>query len=221
MAEKKKSKNPSILYIEAESKPAEPEKFFIDSIFIKRLPKDIFLCYTIQNKRQAEAMKKELIANNIRVHGFQQVIGCTRLKTPYNIVLIGQGRFHALNLAIQNPQHPVHVYCNGSSIAITKKDLEEHEKRKQGALSLFFAKEKIGILASTKPGQEKLKEAEALKKRLEKKYTEKKFFILISNTLNLHEMQNFDFDVYINTACPGLAYDSPRILNLDDILPFL
>ena len=216
----KAKKTPAILYIEALDNKTKPEDYFIDPNFIKNLPKDVFLTYIIQFKGQAETMKKALEANNIRVRGFQSVLGCSELKTPYPILLIGQGRFHALNLAIQNNK-PVIIYSNGSSIAVGRKEIEEHNKKKQAALSQFFMKDKIGILVSTKPGQNRLKEAEALKKKLEKKYSQKKFFIFISNTLNLYETQNFDVPIYINTACPGLALDSPKILNTDDILPFL
>ena len=216
----KNKKTPAILYIEARSSKTKPEDYYIDPKFIKNLPKDIFLVYSIQFKQQAEQMKKALEAGNIRIRGFQQVLGCSELKTPYAILLIGQGRFHALNLALQN-ERPVIIYSNGSSVIVGRKEIEEYRKKKQAALSRFFMEDKIGILVSTKPGQNRLEEAEALKKKLERKYPQKKFFIFISNNINLHEMSNFDADLFINTACPGLSYDSPRILNTDDILPFL
>ena len=68
-----------ILYIEAKSK-TKPEAYNIDKSFIEKLPKEVFLSYTIQNKPQAEAMKKALEHYNIAVAGFQQVLGCTKLR---------------------------------------------------------------------------------------------------------------------------------------------
>jgi len=208
-----------VLYIETRSK-AKPEDYNIDINFIKHLPKDIFLAYSIQFRGQAEAMKKELERNNIKVHGFRQVLGCTKLKSPYTILLMGQGRFHALNLALQNTR-PILLYSNGSSIAVGKREVDEYNKRKQGALSLFFSSDNTGIIVSAKPGQENLKRALKLKQKIEKKYPEKQVYIFASSMINTREFENFKIGSWINTACPGLANDNARILNIEDILEFL
>ena len=209
-----------VLYIETRTK-TKPEDYFIDENLITRLPKKIFLAYSIQFKGQAETMKKALEKHGINVMGFQQVLGCTRLKTPYTILLIGQGSFHALNLAVQNPEHPLIIYSNGSSLAITRKQTDELQKKKQAALSLFLMSDRIGILVSLKPGQEKLGEAESLVKKIEKKYPEKKVYIFISDSINPNEFQNFNIQSWINTACPGLSQDSGKIANIDDVSEIL
>jgi len=209
-----------IIYIEAKNKK-ESNGEFIDENFIKTLPNEIFLLYSIQFYNQALAMKKALETSGIRVKGFQQVLGCTKLKTQYPILLIGQGRFHALNLAVQNPQNPLIIYDNGSSFVITKKEIQEIEKKRQLSLNKFLHAKNIGILVSTKPGQENLKQAEELQNKINKKYPEKKIFIFISNMINTSEFENFDIDIFINTACPGLARDSSKVINSDDIYQFL
>lgn len=211
-----------ILYIETRSK-TKPEEYFIDENFIKRLPKQIFLAYSIQFKGQAETMKKALEKQGIRVIGFRQVLGCTKLRVvpPCTILLIGQGRFHAFNLAVQNPKHPLIIYSNGSSLAIGKRELDELRKKKQTSLSIFLSSKEIGILVSTKPGQENLKKAELLASKIEKKYPQKKAYIFISNNISMRELENFKIKSWINTACPGIASDNPRIANADDISEFL
>jgi len=210
-----------VLYIEAQQKLGKNEAYFIDPNFIKQLPKDVYIVYTIQFKGQALAMRDALKKHGNTIQGFAQVLGCSKLKTPYTILLIGQGHFHALNLALQNPQHPVLLYSNGSSLAVGAREIEKYQINKKNALNLFFASDKIGIIVSTKPGQENMKQAKALAKKIEKKYSEKRVFIFVSNNINTTEFQNFDVPVFINTACIGLAYDSPKILNSDDILEFL
>jgi len=216
------AKKINVLYIEGKSK-LKDEDYFIDSNFIKTLPKEVLLAYSVQFKGQAQAMRNALEKNKIRILGFKQVLGCTKLAEKEKrcpILLIGNGMFHALNLAVQS-RHPVLLYSNGSSRLIGKKDIESIEKKKSAALSKFFSLDEIGILVSTKPGQEKLKEAEKLKEKILKKYPQKKVFIFISDSINMHEFQNFGIEIFINTACPGLALDSAKILNADDILPFL
>lgn len=211
-----------VLYIEGKSNLKE-EAYFIDPNFIKNLPKELVLLYSIQFKGQAIAMKRALKKAHIKIIAFRQVLGCTKLaekEKSHTILLVGQGSFHAINLVLQS-EHPIIIYSNGSSRAIGKKDVEHINKNKQAALSKFFMLEEVGILVSTKPGQEKVKQALELKKKINKKYPEKKVFIFVSDSINTSEFQNFSTAIFINTACPGLAYDSPKIVNSDDVLPFL
>jgi diphthamide biosynthesis enzyme Dph1/Dph2-like protein len=210
-----------ILYIEARQKLGKDDQYFIDPNFIKTLPRDVYIVYSVQFKGQALAMKEAIAKHGNTIRGFNQVLGCSKLKTPYTILLIGQGRFHATNLALQNPEHPILIYSNGSSIAFGEKDIEKLRQNQKNALNLFFASDKIGILVSTKPGQEHLDSALSLKKKIEKKHPEKKVFLFVSNNINTAEFVNFDVPIFINTACKGMAYDSPKIANIDDILDFL
>ncbi len=210
------SKQPAILYIEALSKPIGSEKYFIDLNFIKTLPKEIYLCYTIQFKEQAEAMREALKKAKIKVMGFQQVLGCSKLKTPHTILLIGQGTFHSLNLARQNKQ--VIIYSNGSSYTLGERERAEFEKQKQANYNRLLHYNNIGIIISTKLGQNRLIDAQQIKSKLEKKYPEKKFYLFISNQINTREFENFNIDFWINAACPGLINDYPKIINIDDVL---
>lgn len=211
------AKKPSLLYIEALNNKTKPEDYFIDSNFVNNLPKEIVLAYILQFKGQAEQMKKAIEASGRKIKGFQQVLGCTKLKTPYNIVLIGNGRFHALNLARQN-EKPILLYSNGSSIVVGERERAEYEKRIQSSRNLFLHANNIGIIVSTKPGQNRLSDARAILKKLEKKYPNKKFYSFLSSHINTAEFENFNIDFWINTACPGLINDSLKIMNIDDIL---
>ena len=213
----KPQKSPAILYLEAKTNETQPSKFFIDPNFIKTLPKEIYLCYTIQNQAQAEAMKKALEKNKIKIKGFSQVLGCTKLKTPYTILLIGQGNFHGLNLARQNDM--VIQYSNGSSYVYSEKQKEEYNKRVMNSFNMFLHSSNIALIVSTKPGQNRLNDAQELKIKLEKKYPQKNFYLFISSHINIKEFENFSVDFWINTACPGLINDNPKIGNIDDISP--
>jgi len=208
-----------VLFIEGKSK-AKQEDYFIDSGFINKLPDRVFLAYLAQFKGQANAMKKAIEKSGREIAGFQQVLGCTKLSVPQQIILIGNGSFHALNLAMQN-KLPILLYSNGSSRLIGEKDIAELKKKKQAALSTFFASKNIGIIVSTKPRQENLKLAEEVKQKINAKYPEKQVFFFISNTINIAELENFTIDFWINTACPRISEDSRKILNPDDISEFL
>lgn len=204
-----------ILYIEAKKKAKS-----ISPINIATLPKELFIAYCIQYKHEAEAIKNQLESKHIKIFGFQQVLGCTKLKSKYPLLLIGSGKFHALNLALQN-KTPVYIYNNSTISQIDPKELEMLKQRKKAALNRFFISDKIGILVSTKPGQENMKMAEEIKKKINEKYPEKTIYILLSNSINTAEFENFKIDFFINTACSGLLNDSSKIINTDDILSFL
>lgn len=182
---------------------------------IKKLPKKLFLAYSIQYKDLAESIKLLLKSNNITVTKFQQVLGCSKISNKSNlpILLIGTGRFHAINLYLQAPE--IYVLENNKIIKISAQEIEQLKIRRKTALMKFLNADKIGILVSTKPGQENIKQAVKLKDKLKKK--NKQAYILLSNNINIAELENFNIDSWINTACPGLALDSNKIVNMDEV----
>jgi 2-(3-amino-3-carboxypropyl)histidine synthase len=204
-----------ILYVEAQKKPTENINL---DICINELPKEIFLSYSIQFKKIAEKIKEELEKRKIKILGFRHVLGCTKLNINKNtpILLVGSGRFHALNMALQG--YEVYIYNNSMLNKITKEDIKKLKENRQAAINNFLHSSSIGILVSTKPGQQNLRKAQEIKKKIEKKYPEKNTSIFISNNINTGELENFQIDAWINTACPGLANDSKKIINSEDLL---
>ena len=70
----------------------------------------------------------------------------------------------------------------------------------------------IGIIVSTKPGQERLKKAFDLKKRIK----DKNCYIFAADTINPAEFDNFNFiECWINTACPRFADDKKGVINYE------
>lgn len=200
-----------IMFVEAKKKLTD---FNIDSINFNILPKQIFLAYPVQYKELAEKIKNKLQEKGKKVIGFRQVLGCSRLKSKAPILLVGSGKFHALQLALQNNQ----VYILEEKIRkLEEKEIENIKAKRKVALSKFLAAEKVGILVSLKPGQENLKKALILKKKLEKKGKEVKIFL--ADNINIEELENYDIESWVNTACPALPLDclDNRIVNTDEI----
>jgi diphthamide biosynthesis enzyme Dph1/Dph2-like protein len=207
-----------VLFIETKKKLGE-----IPSLSsLTRLPRELFLAYSIQYKSLAEVIKRQLESKGHKIAGFQQVLGCSKLKLnkKIDILLIGTGRFHALNLALQNTGR-VFVFDEGNISEIKQEEIELLKKQKRIQLNKFVLANKLGILISTKPGQENLAKSEQLKEIIRKKYPEKNVYFFISNNINVNEFENFYIDFWINSACAGLINDSPKIANIDDILEFL
>ena len=198
------------LFIEAQKKL----NVEVNSINLKTLPEKVFLAYSIQYKKLAEGVRKKLVKLGKKVTGFKQVLGCTKLKSKVPILLVGSGRFHALNLALQGSE--VYILEGKSVSKVEDNEIKKLKGRRKAALTRFLTADSVGILVSSKPGQERLKEALALKKKLEKKG--KKARIFLTDTIALSELENFPIDSWVNTACPSLILDDSRVLNIDEVM---
>lgn len=209
-----KNSKPAILYLEAQKKQRSFNKQAFEQA---SLPKEIYLAYSIQYKPLALEVKRFLESKKIAVKGFTQVLGCSDIKTDFPILLVGSGKFHAINLALSNKE----VYIYNSSLnqieKINEAEIRVIRAKTQAKLSKFFLLNEIGMLVSTKPGQNNLTRALLLKSKIEKQYPEKKIFIFISNNFNLSETENFNIQLFINTACRGLANDSSAIISSEEI----
>ena len=71
-----------LLYIESKLKNLETNLLKEE---IAKLPKNIFLAYSIQYKAQAFKIKKQLEGNKIKVSKFEKVLGCSKLNNKSNI----------------------------------------------------------------------------------------------------------------------------------------
>ncbi len=184
-----------------------------------QLPKEITLAYSIQYKELAEKLKKKLEAKGKKIDFAGQVLGCSVINVKGKaLLLIGSGRFHAVQLALTT-EKPVYILDGNKLSKINEEEIEKLKLKRKSAISKFLSAENIGIIVSVKPGQNKMKEAEKLKKKLEDKG--KKIFIFLCDNINLQELENFPCQSWINTACPGLFLDDSRIVNIADIKEYI
>jgi len=182
------------------------------------------LVTTIQHIHKLKEVKK-IIPNSV-IGG--QVIGCNISKAKKiapkvkAFLFIGSGNFHPLKIAMETGKEvfTADPYTNHVG-KISKEEVDERKRRQKGAYLTFLHAEKIGILVSTKKGQDKLKDAQKLKNKLKKE--EKAAFIFIFDTLDFNQLESFpDIDCWVNTACPRMAiedYDKflKPVINIEEI----
>lgn len=179
---------------------------------LEKLPKNIAICYSIQFKKQAEELKNKLI--NKKITNFVQVLGCSKpnfSKDTQAILLIGQGKFHSVSLQYETGI-PVYLLEENKLIQVSKTDVEKIKQKQKASYVNFLNSKNVGIIISTKPGQQRLKKAIDLKKNLEKKS-----YLFLSNNINTSEFENFKIDSWVNTACPRLDLDDFRIINPEQL----
>jgi len=177
-----------------------------------KLPKNIAIAYSIQYKEIAEQIEK-LLKNKKNITKITQVLGCSKPIFPKEtkaILIITDGKFHATSLAFET-KLPVYILNSNKFEKVSKKDMEFLEKKQKAAYVRYLNSKEIGILVSTKPGQQKLNRAIEFKKNLKNK----KSYLFISNNLNPQEFENFNLNCFVNTACPRMDIEDSRIINLN------
>ena len=198
------------LFIPAKSK-TKLDKSVINKIS-KKLPKNIAITYSIQYQIQAKGIK-QILQQNHKITSFIQVLGCSRPKFPKNtraILLISDGKFHATSLAYETTL-PTYLLENNKLNKISHKDIENMKKKQKSAYVRFLNSKKVGVLVSTKSGQQRLKKALDFKKRLK----DKESYLFICNNIDTSEFENFGLDSWVNTACSRLDMDNNKIVNIN------
>jgi len=171
-------------------------------------------------KQYLESKGKTVIIKQGAKHK-AHILGCNSSaldKSADTILIITDGKFHAINNAIQI-QKPIHIFNTKTLDKITQKEIDTYNKKILAKQKKFLISKKVGLLLSTKHGQ-KQKSINKIKKEIEK--LNKKVYIFESNNINPNEFENFpQIQIWVNTACFGLARDDPKIINLSDITNFL
>jgi diphthamide biosynthesis enzyme Dph1/Dph2-like protein len=199
------------LYIESKKKV----KLADLEIDTSQLPKNIAIAYSIQYKDLAFELKKKL-SKKYNITDFVHILGCSRpkIKKTQAILLISSGKFHAINLALET-KLPIYILEGNNITKVSEEEVNNLKNLKKASYMNFLNSNKVGILVSTKPGQENLKKTLEIKKKLNAKYKDKKSYILIANNINTSEFENFNIDSWINTACPRI--EGNKIINLKEI----
>lgn len=139
-----------------------------------------------------------------------QVLGCDAQaakgaagKGAECIVYLGTGRFHPLRAAEETGLPTYMVHPSGGMGEVSKDQLMKHRKIRAARVHRFKEAKTVGILVSTKPGQERFEEALKLKER----FKEKEAFVFVANELNPGYFTGYGVDAWVNTACPRIAED--------------
>ena len=176
----------------------------------KQLPKNIVIAYSIQFQDIALQIK-QILSKTHTIIQFVQVLGCSKINFQKNaqaILLIGNGRFHAISLALET-KLPIYLLDKDKLERISEKDMNNLKLKQKASYLKFLNADRIGILISTKSGQQRLKRALELKNKIK----DKKIYFFLADNINSNEFENFNLDSWINTACPRLDMDH-SIINI-------
>ncbi len=182
----------------------------------------IGLATTVQHIHQIDEVKEKLAEK-----GFEGLIGGGTGVTPldgqilgcsYGTVIavkgrvdaylyVGGGKFHPTGIVMSTgiPVIVANPY-NGEVSRINEEDLMDIAKRRMAAITVSKNATVFGILVSSKPGQNKLEEAEGLAGKLTE--AGKVPVIIYMDEIRPEHLNNYtEPEVLVNTACPRIAID--------------
>jgi 2-(3-amino-3-carboxypropyl)histidine synthase len=204
-----------------------PGKIDIPKICTERLPQKIGLATTVQFADRLKEIRSYLEEKGKKVEigkGKQaypgQVLGCEQSsatdvsKDVDAYLYIGDGSFHPIGIALKTKKEvfTFNPFSNEFK-KVDKETVDKIQRKRRAQLSKFYSSKEIGVIISTKPGQNKLKQAEELKKR----FPEKNFYFILFDNVDYTQLENFNFiGCWVNSACPRIEEDV-KVLNISDI----
>jgi len=204
-----------ILHIDARSK-LEIE---LPSEVVKQLPKGLGIVSNIQHTH-----KLDTVCSQVEGVLAGQILGCKTEEAEAiaskvtGFLFVGDGHFHPLAIVI-NMGKPVWCYNPRTKELhqLEKEDFDNFLKQRKSALTRFLMADTVGILVSTKSGQNSIRRARELAAKGGKKY-----YIFGTDTLDYGQLENFPFiDMWVNTACPRIVDEKPEFINIDVALKAL
>lgn len=185
---------------------------------LKIKEKKLGLISAIQYVDYLEEAKKLLEKKGHKVSVAGQMVGCNasnalKLKVDA-FVFIGSGDFHPLELA--NVTKEIY-FVNPVSKKVSKfnkEELTKLENRLKGKIKKYLMADKIGILVSTKPGQEHLKNALYFAENCGKEA-----YIFLADEIDVNKLEDFnDIKMWVNSSCPRLEGSS--LVSMRDVLKY-
>ena len=199
----------------------------IDDVITKAIPyligKKIGLVTTAQHLHTLTTAKKILEKHNLtpltspgdkRINSEGQILGCN-FTAAHNLIndvdsylFIGSGTFHPLGLLLSTKK-PV-IIADPYTKKITHQELEDLKdtllRQRYGAIASAKHTNTFGILISLKHGQQRLTQAQYIKKLLTK--YDKQSVLIALDTFTPEALQAYrDINCYISTGCPRIALD--------------
>lgn len=162
-----------------------------------------------------------------------QILGCDSqyksLKLPTEpdaFLYIGDGIFHprALVLAQKDREEFKEVIrydpMQDKMLIMGVDDCSKIFKKYKGGLLKFLNATNVGVLVTTKPGQQQFK----VSRKLREVYPDKNIYYFAENSFDFSHLEGFNFiDVWVNSACTRIGFDDAAhlkepMINVNDAL---
>lgn len=176
---------------------------------------------------------KVITSQPARTDSQYQILGCDNYEDslglpeePDIFLYVGDGQFHPRALLLSQKDQPrlKEVICydpiEDRHTVLDEQNILRILKKYKASLIKFLSSDVIGVVATTKPGQEQLDQGLLLPK----KFADKQVYFFVDNNINPADFENFPFiQIWVNTACPRIGFDDAAnmegsMININDAL---
>ena len=161
----------------------------------------------------------ELNRGSDRVKMLGQVLGCNytvlRNTKAEAVLFIGDGLFHPIGAKIYTGKK-VYRFCPLDK-EFEEVNLNDFLKRRYLIISKAMEAERGAILVSSKIGQKRLSLAMKLKRLAKEKG--RNIDIIYMDDITPQKLENFQYNYFVNTACPRISYDDIELYSVPILTP--
>lgn len=148
-----------------------------------------------------------------------QILGCSYVTTISIVkevdayLYVGGGKFHPIGIVMSTGKPVVTANPFNEKVSlISEEDLMGIAKKRMAAITMAKNARVFGILVSSKPGQNKLDDAQRLEEKIKKQG--KKAVIIYLDEIRAEHVNNYsEPEILVNTACPRIAIDGIEGIN--------
>ncbi len=148
-----------------------------------------------------------------------QVLGCNfsvaRTEECDEYLYIGSGEFHPLGVSLSTGKRV--MIADPFVNEVREVDASYILRQRSAAIAKSLDAQVIGIILSSKPGQERMKLAKDLKTLAAKH--DKVAHIFTMDLVTPEQLLQFKVDAFVNTACPRIAIDEVGRFNAPMLTP--
>ena len=216
-----------MMFVHAKS----PLDLSLTKVALKKLPKGpLGIVTTTQHLHKIKQVLDQLPGSIL----IGQILGCRAdnvkrvLPQIEAILYIGTGEFHPIRASMEAEGKEVYIYDPTSRelTKLSKQLVANHKKKVKGLLLRFYAAKHVGLLVTTKVGQNNgVISSYSLGAKMNlplefMKRKDKKYYLFAFDTLNHQGLEDFSFiDCWVNFACNRIMDDkNTKIVNVQDIL---
>jgi 2-(3-amino-3-carboxypropyl)histidine synthase len=192
--------------------PIEYDFIPVVRIFLKQIKfRKICVVSTVQFLNALEKAVKFMEENGFEVYNGGKILGCDASgpKKHENVtecfLFIGSGRFHPLGLQEKTDKPVLFLDIENRTLENLLEEKNKMEIRRKLRIEKARGMKSFGILVSTKPGQNKIRNAFDLKEKLKK--TGRDVYILAGDYFTAEKLLGLKIDVLVNTSCPRIRDD--------------
>lgn len=146
--------------------------------------------------------------------------GCARSVAARvdGFLYVGTGEFHPLGVALATGKRVLVVNPISEGFKVFAPDVDAFMRKRKAMIARAAAGKRFGVIASTKPGQTRLKLAAGLVRDL--KQAGKVAHVLAVDEVRPEELGDFGFDGFICVACPRIPIDDAERFERPILTPF-